>query len=150
MRMPFVPVPRPLPRARGLTFIELIAFIVIAAVVATAMIQAFGGTLRGSHYGKELTQAAQLAQQRMEVILGQRKTLGYAAFVTSPNYDPCQSGAWMTAPCSTSSTPAGNYTVESTRSAPDACGTGCTEITVSVTGPYKDVLTQLAVQVWDY
>lgn len=150
MMTPLVPAPRIPARTRGLTFIELVAFIVIAAVVAVAMIQAFGGTLRGSHYGKELTQATQLAQQRMEVILGQRKTLGYAAFITSPDYDPCQSGAWTAQLCGTTSTPAGNYTVSSTRSAPNACGTGCTEITVTVTGPYGDVLARLAGQVWDY
>ncbi len=150
MTAPPLPAPRTGHRAHGLTLVELVAFIVIAAVVAAALIQAFGHTLRGSHYGKELTQATQLAQQRMEVILAQRKTLGYAAFIASPHYDPCQSGAWTAALCSTTSTPAGNYTVISTRSAADACGSGCTEITVTVSGPDGEVLAQLAGQVWDY
>src|SRR5687768_12406091 len=60
---------------RGVTLIELIAFIVIASVVATAMLHVFSSTMRGSYFGKEMTQGAQLAQQRMEVIYGQRKTL---------------------------------------------------------------------------
>ncbi len=137
--------------SRGLTFVELIAFIVIAGVIAAALVQAFGGSGRGAHYGKQLTQATQLAQQRMEVILGQRKRLGHAAFVTSPDYDPCQSGAWGTsALCATTTTPAGPYTVTSTRSAAGACGTGCVEITVTVRGPYGDVLARLTAQVWDY
>jgi len=132
------------------TLVELIAFIMIAGVVATVLIQAFGGTMRGSHFGKEMTQATQLAQQRMEVILGQRKTLGYTTFIASADYDPCQSGVWTTELCSTSSVPAGNYTVSSTRSAAGACGTGCTEVTITVTGPYGDVLARATNQVWDY
>ena len=130
-----IPHCRSIPRSRGVTLVELIAFIVIAGVIAVAMVQAFSGTMRGSHLGKEMTQATQLAQQRMEVILGQRKTLGYTAFIASADYDPCQSGAWVTELCRTSTTPAGSYVATSTRSAADACGTGCTEIVVTVTGP---------------
>lgn len=140
----------PAARCKGVTLVELIAFIAIAGIVAAAMFQTFSGTMRGSHLGKEMTQATQLAQQRMEVILGQRKTLGYTAFIASADYDPCQSVAWTTQLCSTSSTPAGNYTVSSTRSAADACGTGCTEITVTVSGPGGGQLAQASAQVWNY
>lgn len=137
-------------RDAGVTLVELIAFIVIVAIVAVAMVQAFSGTMRGSHFGKEMTQATQLAQQRMEVILGQRKTLGYTVFIASADYDPCQSGVWTGQLCSTSSYAAGNFLVASTLSAADACGTGCTEVTVTVTGPYGDVLAILADHVWNY
>lgn len=137
-------------RSDGVTLVELIAFIAIVSVVAAAMFHAFSGTMRGSHFGKEMTQATQLAQQRMEVILGQRKTLGYTAFIASANYDPCQSGVWTTQLCGTTSTPAGNYVVASTRSAADACGTGCTEIEVTVTGPYGGQLARATTQVWNY
>lgn len=136
-------------RERGVTLVELIAFIVIVAVIATAMVQAFSSTMRGSHYGKELTQATQLAQQRMEIIIGRRKGMGYAAFLASgANYDPCQSGLWAGQElCATTS----SYTVSSTAPVADACGTGCAEITVSVTSPTDGtLLTQLTYQVWDY
>ena len=141
---------RPIPWSKGVTLVELIAFVAIAGVVVAAMFQTFSGTMRGSHFGKEMTQATQLAQQRMEVILGQRKTLGYTAFIASADYDPCQSVVWTTQLCGTSTTPAGNYVVASTRSAADACGTGCTEIAVTVTGPYGDQLARAATQVWNY
>ena len=149
----------PVPPSGGVTLIELIAFIAIAGVVAVALVQAFSGTMRGSHFGKEMTQGTQLAQQRMEVILGQRKTLGYAAFIASADYDPCQSSVWAGQLCSTSSYAAGNFSVASTRSAADACGTGCTEVTVTVASPYgavtgscvgSDVLACLAAEVWNY
>jgi Tfp pilus assembly protein PilE len=135
---------------RGVTLVELIAFIVIAGVVATAMFQAFSGTMRGSHLGKEMTQATQHAQQRMEVILGQRKRLGYTAFIGG-DYDPCDppplAAPWDTNQACISTT---GYQVASALSAPDACGTGCSEITISVTGPQGDVLARLTDQVWNY
>lgn len=137
-------------QSRGVTLIELIAFIAIAAIVAAVMVQTFSGTMRGSHLGKEMTQATQLAQQRMEVIMGQRKAMGYSTFIASPDYDPCQSGAWATQMCSTSSVPAGNYTVSSVRSAADACGTGCTDVAVMVDDPYGSRMAELTMQFWGY
>lgn len=130
--------------ALGVTLIELIAFIVIIGVVAVAMVQAFSGTMRGSHFGKELNQGTQLAQQRMEVILGQRKTLGYTLFTTG-DYDPCQSGSWTGQLC-TSST---GFSVSSTRGAVDACGSGCTEVVVTVNGPSGGVASA-TYQAWNY
>ena len=133
-------------RDAGVTLVELIAFIVIVAIVAVAMIQAFGGTMRGSHFGKEMTQATQLAQQRMEVILGQRKTLGYSGF-DATTFDPCDGTGpvWGAQACT--STP--NYGVASQFDNP-ACGANCRNITVAVTGPYGDTLATLAAQVWNY
>lgn len=138
------------PRSEGVTLVELIAFIAIVGVVAAAMFQTFSGTMRGSHLGKEMTQATQLAQQRMEVILGQRKTLGYTAFIASVDYDPCQSVAWAGELCNTTTYPAGSFNVASTRSAADACGTGCTEVTVTVSGPGAGQLARVTTQVWNY
>lgn len=140
-----------------MTMIELVAFIAVASIVAVAMVKAFSLTMRGSVYGKELTQGTQLAQQRMEVILGQRKRLTYANF-TAANYDPCQLGLWAGPPqaCSTSTYASGaSYGVTSTGSfAVDTCGAGtgtnCRLITVTVTSPFGDVLTRLTAQVWNY
>ncbi|GEM_PF-1165662 len=144
--------------ARGVTFVELIAFIVIVSVVAAAMVQAFSLTMRGSHYGKELTQATQIAQQRMEVIFGQRKRLDYNGFDAN-TFDPCDNvppaSAWAAQACQTTVIPAGSYVVTSQLgTAVDVCGAGtgtlCKLITVTVTGPYGDVLTILTAQVWNY
>lgn len=131
---------------RGFTLVELVLFIVIVAVVAAAMFQAFMATMRGSHYGKELTQATQLAQQRMEIIMGERKRLGFAG-ITAATYDPCPPvGAWANQACPTTS-----YTVTSTYNNPlPSCDPNCKEVTVTVTGPYGDVLTRLTFQMWNY
>lgn len=142
-------------RLRGATLVELIVFIVVIGVVVVAMVQAFSGTMRGSHYGKELTQATQLAQQRMEVIIGQRKRLGYTNFIAG-DYDPCQpppaaAPPWSTSQaCSTTTYAAGAFAVNSTLSAPDACGVGCSEVAVTVIGPYGDILSRLTYQAWNY
>lgn len=143
-------------RDQGVTLIELVAFIVIIGIVVVAMVQAFSGTARGSHYGREMTVATQLAQQRMEVILGQRKRLGFAGF-TNANYDPCQLGLWLPTveACSTATQAAGAFAVSSTfDSAANACGAGtgttCVVVTVSVTGPNSGALTSLTSHIWDY
>lgn len=142
--------------ARGVTLVELIAFIVIVAVVATAMVQAFSGTMRGSHFGKQMTQATQLAQQRMEVIVGQLKYLGYAN-VAAANYDPCKLALWAGPPeaCGTTTSPAGPFVIDSSfDDAADACGAGsgidCRVIAITVDGPYGDRLASLTYHAWNY
>lgn len=138
-------------RQRGFTLIELIVFIVVAGIVGTTLIHAFGSTMRGSHLGKEMTQAAQLAQQRMEVIAGQRNRLGYANF-NALNYDPCQLGLWVGPPqvCATTTYAAGTFGVTSTPPVADSCGAGCTAVSVTVTSPYGGILTVLTQQFWNY
>jgi type II secretory pathway pseudopilin PulG len=138
---------------RGVTLVELIIFIAIVGFVAAAMVQGFTGTTRGSHYGKQLTQASQLAQQRMEVILSRRKQLGYGSFDAN-TFDPCDNvgaPAWTAQVCQSTT----GYTVASTGSfASDACGAGtgtdCRLITVTVNGPSGDLLASLTQQVWNY
>ncbi len=138
---------------RGVTLIELISFIAIVGIVAVGMIQAFSGTMHGSYYGKEMTHGTQLAQERMEIILGQRKRLGYTAFVAG-TYDPCTApiAPWnANQACLASSYAAGNFIVSSLPApVADSCGTGCSVITVTVTSPYGDTLSVLTSQVWNY
>lgn len=137
-------------RQRGFTLIEMIVFIVVAGIVGTTLIHAFGSTMRGSHLGKEMTQAAQLAQQRMEVIAGQRNRLGYANF-NALNYDPCQLGLWVGPQvCATTTYGAGTFGVTSTPPVANSCGVGCTEVSVTVTSPYGGILTVLTQQFWNY
>lgn len=75
------------PQARGLTLVEVVVFIVILAVVVTGLVAAFAGALRLSGTPQQAYQALQLAQGRTELILGQKKRLGFGAFTAS--FDPC-------------------------------------------------------------
>lgn len=129
-------------RIKGVTLVELVAFIAIVGIVAVAMVQAFSGTMRGSHMGKQMTQAMELVQGRMELIQGKRVELGYTT-LNSTNYDPCKPvSSWTVEACQT-----GNYTVDSNY---DASSGTYKEVTVTVTGPYGDVLARLTARFWDY
>ena len=74
-------------RGRGFTLLEMIVFIVIVGVAAVALFQMFRQTLPRSPTPGQLIQAAQLAQERMELILGRRGVVSYAAL-----NDPCVGG----------------------------------------------------------
>lgn len=78
--------------ARGVTLIELIAFIIIIGVLVSGLIGGFSTTLRGSGTPKQMTQALQLAQERMELIRARKDAVGFACF-TGTRYDPCQNAA---------------------------------------------------------
>jgi MSHA pilin protein MshD len=77
--------------ARGATLVELILFIVIVGIVVAGLVTAFASTLRGVGVPKHITQALELAQGRMELIVAQKHRLGFAAFDGS-TYDPCLTG----------------------------------------------------------
>ncbi len=77
------------PQSRGFTLIELIVTLVIFSIAAYALLRMFADTLPRSPTPSQVTQAAQLAQERMELILGQRLVLGYNA----AELDPCKIGA---------------------------------------------------------
>jgi type II secretory pathway pseudopilin PulG len=78
--------------ARGATLIELIAFIIIVGVLVSGLAAGLSGTLRGSTASRPVTQALQLAQERMELIRGQKEVLGFSGF-TAATYDPCALGS---------------------------------------------------------
>ena len=77
-------------RLRGFTLVELLVFIVIVGFAAYALFRSFGSVLPRSPTAAQLTQAMQLAQERMELILGQRDVRGYNNLV---DLDPCNVGA---------------------------------------------------------
>jgi len=82
------------PRARGLTLIELVVFIVIVGVAAFALLGSFGAMLTRSPTAAQLTQAMQLAQERMELILGQRNSPAAGrGYNNTVDLDPCNVGA---------------------------------------------------------
>ena len=81
-------------RSRGLTLIELVVFIVIVGVAAFALLRSFGALLPRSPTAAQLTQATQLAQERMELILGQRDSpLAGRGYNNTVDLDPCNVGA---------------------------------------------------------
>lgn len=85
-------------QVRGVTLIELIAFIIIVGILVAGIIGGFSATLRGSGMPRQMTQAQQLAQERMELIRARKDALsamgynGFACF-TGTRYDPCQAAA---------------------------------------------------------
>lgn len=72
---------------RGLSLIELVAFIVILGLVVAGLVTALSTSLRNTATPRAINQALETAQSRMELVLGQRQRLGFTAFLTS--YDPC-------------------------------------------------------------
>ena len=114
---------RRVPASRGFSLIEAIVFIVVVGLMAAALAVSFAGPLRGSPKAGELDRMAELTQQRMELILAQRRAAGFAAFT-----DPCPGPAACTVPA--------GYTVTSSI----ATGWGGDPasykvVTVAVTGP---------------
>lgn len=78
---------RRIKRAAGLTLVEMVVFIVIVGIAAFALLRSFGGLLPRSPTGAQLTQASQVAQERMELILGRYAAAGFSAV-----NDPCVGG----------------------------------------------------------
>jgi Tfp pilus assembly protein PilV len=88
----------------GVSLVEVIIFIVIIAVLATGLFVALATPLRGSPQAGLMDMAAELSQQRLELILAQRRAVGFAAFS-----DPCVPG-----PGPAVCTPPTGYNVNST------------------------------------
>jgi type II secretory pathway pseudopilin PulG len=82
--------------ARGVTLIELIAFIIIVGVLVSGLAAGFSANMSGSATSRDVTQALQLAQERMELIRARRDVVGFACFTNDangPRYDPCGTAA---------------------------------------------------------
>ncbi len=80
-------------RAKGLTLVETVVFIVIVGVAAFALLGSFRALLPRSPTAAQLTQATQLAQERMELILGQRDSpLAGRGYNNTVDLDPCNVG----------------------------------------------------------
>lgn len=77
----------------GFSLLELIVFIVVIGVLMAGLVVAFSTPLQKSPVAGGLDTAAELAQQRMELILAQRRAVGFATFS-----DPCPGPAICTPP----------------------------------------------------
>jgi len=73
-----------LARQTGVTLVELIAFIVVVALLSTGLIATFTSAMRSTPESGEITHALQIAQERMELILAYKKSKGFTALI-----DPC-------------------------------------------------------------
>jgi type II secretory pathway pseudopilin PulG len=142
------------------TLIELIAFIIIVSVLASGLMIGFSATLRGSDISRDVTQALQLAQERMELIQARKDVVGFACF-TGTRFDPCTAAAAAgSCPAMPASThPACNaattlgYTVTPVLDETGACMGGDPEykcITVTVTDAGGAKLSELQAAVANY
>ncbi len=90
-----------LKRRSGFTLVEVVIFMVIVGVAAFALLRSFSSVLPRSPTAAQLTQASQIAQERIELILGRYVAAGFTAV-----NDPCVGGT-PPAIC----TPPAGYTV---------------------------------------
>lgn len=87
----------------GLTMIEMVVFIVVIGVLGVALMSAIINPLAGAGTQQDAVFVTQLAQERLEVVLGQKRREGF------PGSDPCDAGATL----STCNEPAG-YDISTT------------------------------------
>ena len=128
-RGPVIPMSRA--NQSGVTLVELVAFIVIVALLSTGLIAAFTLAMKDTPKSGEITHALQLAQERMELILAYKKSKGFTALI-----DPCT----LASPPTQCTSPSG-YSVSVP---PFTNWNGSTEyktITVDVTGLQAITLT---------
>lgn len=119
--------------AGGFSLVEAIVFIVVVAVLLAGIVVALSTSLRASPRAGEIDLAAELAQQRMELILAQRRSAGFAAFA-----DPCSPG-----PGPAQCLPPPGYAIAS-GIAPGGGSPAYKVIQVNVTGPSEASATALA------
>lgn len=81
-------------RQRGLTLLEMILFIVVLGVAGVALLATLSAPLTGAGTQTEAVTAAQVAQARMEVVLGQKRKAGYPEDPGNcqNELDPCEGG----------------------------------------------------------
>lgn len=139
--MSAVPVKAAGAAEHGVTLVELIAFIVIMGITAVALLSMYRAVLPHGATPAEITLATELAQERMELILGQRVAGGY-----SPLADPCVVS--LAAVC----TPTSGYTVSSVIVGgwSGIPATSYKEIGVSVLGPDGTQRAKLSAVVANY
>jgi prepilin-type N-terminal cleavage/methylation domain-containing protein len=116
---------------RGYGLIELVIVITIIAILGVGLMSAFSGALLGATEPERITRAAVLAEERMELILGRRNALGFAAFGPA-NFDPCT--ATPPSPASACTAVPAGYNVTSGLALNWNGDTGYKVITVTVSG----------------
>ena len=135
---------------RGLSLIELIAFIVIMGIAVVALLSMYRAVLPRGATPAQITLATQLAQERMELILGQREASGYSTAVLT---DPCVGGT-PPAICTNQYTPSGLYSIVVTGISPAVAWSGTANtyrmFGVQVLGPSGTQLADLSAVIANY
>jgi hypothetical protein len=82
-------------RQNGATLVEMVMFIAIMGVVIGGLVVAFTNSVKSAPQSKLMTEGLELAKERLELIRGQRKRLGFSGFSGAPTntYDPCLTGS---------------------------------------------------------
>lgn len=93
-------------KARGLTLLEMILFIVVLGVAGVVLLTTLSSPLTGAGTQTAAMEATQVAQARMELVLGQKREGGYPATYDDDaqcgqELDPCASGGLGAAWCDT-------------------------------------------------
>jgi Tfp pilus assembly protein PilE len=73
----------------GVTLVELIAFLVVISIGAVALLGSYRNILPRAPTPAQVTQANLLAQERMELIIGQKALLGFSSVAL----DPCRTSS---------------------------------------------------------
>ena len=111
-------------RQQGFTLLELIMVIVIVALAAVPILGQFTRVSSSMLVDEEIQTAAQLAQERAEGVLADRRSLGYASIPTGTSIDSLAGNyAGYTRTLSVNEPPSGS-----------GCATGasCKEVIVTV------------------
>lgn len=136
---------------RGLSLIELIAFIVIMGISVTALLSMYRAVLPRGATPAQITLATQLAQERMELLLGRRVASGYSTVMLT---DPCVGGT-PPAICTDQFTPSGLYSISVTGISPVVQFSGLSTnsyrvLGVEVFGPDGLALANLSAVIANY
>ncbi len=119
--------------AAGFSLIEAVVFIVVIGVLMAGLTTALVSPLRTSPTAGQIDLATEIAQQRMELILGQRRATSFATFV-----DPC-----LAAPPAICTPPAGYAVAVNIAGNWLGGDTNYRVITVNVTGTFAVTATAL-------
>jgi Tfp pilus assembly protein PilV len=137
--------------SRGVSLIELIAFIVIMGISVVALLSMYRAVLPRGATPAQITLATQLAQERMELLLGQRDASGYSTIALA---DPCVGGV-PPAICTNQYTPSGLYSIVVTGVNPAVPWSGLGTdsyrmLGVMVLGPDGNQLASLSAVIGNY
>jgi len=76
-------------KQNGFSLIEMIIFILVTSILAVGIFLGFNQILTNITFSEDNYNAAQMAKERMEILLAERDNVGFIAF----NVDPCAGGA---------------------------------------------------------
>lgn len=85
-------------KQKGISLIELIIFIVVLGILGTGILIAFVVSLEKTPNINRISRATELAQERMEIIFGQKKLNGFTSMTDICDPDPSSVAICSTLP----------------------------------------------------